>query len=225
MSLVTCGDASVMRGRIVLPSSGNWVADLAIDATKAPTGSVTIAAADGITLKGTVLDDRTAVHLDVCYLRVVGGAGGLWKDVSGAYRRAQLRDPLGAIMTTTGETLSMSVSSSVLGVPLDLWTLGRCRAARALDDLATAATKALGQAIRWRVLDDGSVWIGAEAWTATSMQAADVIVDVIPDERRVELGVETLTLLPGVNLDEVGNVAAVEHWIRPDKLRTWAWQA
>jgi hypothetical protein len=225
MSLVTCGGADVMRGRIILPSFGNWCADLAVDTALAPTGSIVIAAAGGIELHGTVLDDRTAVHLDVCYLRVVGGAGGLGKDVSGAYQRAQLRDPLNAIMKTTGEKLSTKVSDGVLGVSLNLWTLGRCRAARALDDLAAAAAKALGQTIRWRVLDDGTVWIGAETWPTVSMQTADVIVDVIPAERRVELGVETLTLLPGVHLDEVGKVAAVEHWIRPDKMRTWAWQA
>src|SRR5262249_51065188 len=103
MALVTCGGADVIRGRIVMPSTGTWVADLAVASAKPLRGVVTIAAAGGLTLKGAVVPDRTGVHLDSCHLRVVGGAGGLSKEVSGSYQRAQLRDPLNAVMSASGE--------------------------------------------------------------------------------------------------------------------------
>jgi hypothetical protein len=202
-----------------MPTRGTWIADLVIDAAEAVTGSVSIEAADGLTLNGTVLADRTGVHLDSCYLRIVGGAGGLGKNVSGSYQRAQLRDPLGAVLRAAGETQASNISVSILTAPLTRWTLGPCRAARALDDLARAA----GSDITWRVLEDGSVWMGAETWPELLLGDGDVISDAVPSARHYELAVDTLRLKPGVTIDGVGKVAAVEHFISPDRIRSTAW--
>lgn len=215
MALVTCA-GSVLRARIHLPLHGAWLADLVLDTATMPTGQQTIAADGGLSLVGTVVDG--GVFLDAAHVRMVGGAGGLAKIVpAAAYRSAQLRDPLGAITQASGESLSSTVSQSVLSTSLAVWTLTSQRAARCLDELAQAA------GVGWRILSDGTLWLGAESWSSASLPDGAAILEQHPTERRFAIGTTTPALLPGVNLDGVGNVVAVDHWIEPAKVRTWAW--
>jgi hypothetical protein len=50
-----------------------------------------------------------------------------------------------------------------------------------------------------------------------------VVRKVWPAEGRTVLGVQTLSLLPGVNLTDVGRVKRVDHWIMSGSLSSWAW--
>jgi hypothetical protein len=222
MALVTCAGADVERGRLHLPSRGAWQARIKLDVATAPTGGVTLAAAGGLTASGTVATG--GVQLDSAYVRIVGGAGGLGKSIApAAYRAALVRDPLAAILSAVGETLSPTVDPALLATLLPVWTHTAERASAALDHLAYAAGQALGQAITWRVLLDGTVWIGAESWPAASLPSGDDVLCFFPDEGRYEIGASTPSLAPGVNLAGVGHVAAVDHWVASDQVRTWAW--
>ncbi len=222
---VTCAGKDVLRGHISMPLSGIWWADLFLDdpgATSPPTGSVTLASREGLSFKGAVIAPG-GVELDTAHVRVVGGAAGLSREVKGAFRSARLRDPLDAILRTTGEQLSGTVSATLLALELAFFTLGKYQARRAIGDLVRIAEERLGAEVSWRFLSDGTLWIGTESWTAATLPQSDLVTDILPAEGRTVVGVETLSLLPGVDLENVGKVRAVEHWVSPGALSTWAW--
>jgi hypothetical protein len=223
MSLVTCAGADVLHGRVHLPGRRAWFASLVLDTATPPSGSVTIAADGGFSLKGTIVPD-SGVFLEASHVSVVGGAGGLSKIISpAAYERAQLRDPLNAIMNDSGESLSSTVAASITGLQLDKWTLVASTAAQALDELCGIASTLGGQPVTWRVLDDGTVWLGVESWPASKLSSNDDVLEFFPSEGRYVIGAATPSILPGVNLDGVGKVGAVDHYLRPDMVRSWAW--
>lgn len=218
MALITCGGLDVLDGRISLPLHGAWFAHLRLDGSAAPAGRVTIQAAGGLSIVGHVA--TAGVFCDVASVQVVGGAGGLGKTLApSAYQNAQLRDPLGAILNQAGESLSATVGSSVLGVELTSWTVVASTVGRALDELCGA----VGAGTTWRVLADGSIWLGADTWPGASIPKGSDLLDASPEDGRYILGVDTPWLLPGVALETVGNVLAVDHYITPSEVRTWAW--
>src|SRR6185295_18490020 len=183
-ALVTCAGADLQEGAVYLPARGAWLARLVLDTPKKPTGQVTIAAEKGFTLKGTVIDPG-GVFFHSAHVLVVGGAGGLKKLCTpAAYHGASLSDPLNAVLATGGETLSSTVSASVTGLILQQWTVVSVPVSAALDDLCGAASEALGKVITWRVLDDGTVWLGEETWPAAKMPAGSDLLEVFPAEGR-----------------------------------------
>jgi len=198
-----------------------------LDTATPPTGKVSLVAAGGFTLKGSVQPGRSGVDMmGRAHVCLVGGAGGLGTLVNpAAYENAQLGDPLRAVIAAAGETLSSTVSSSITSLILPKWTIVRQRAADLLDLLAQVASQRLGQLVTWRVLSDGTVWLGVETWPATAMPAGSDIINQYPAQSRFEIGAATPSILPGINLAGVGHVAAVDHWIRPDQVRSdvWIW--
>jgi hypothetical protein len=224
MALLTVGDADVIKGRLHFPQRGAWLAWLLLDTTAVPSGQVKLAADGGLSATGTV--KSAGVFLDSVALRLVGGAGGLGTIIPpAAYENGQLSDPLNAIMNASGESLSSTVDSSITSVQLTRWTHVAQSASAALDRLAFAAGQALGSTIVWRVLSDGTVWLGAESWPSQDLPAGSDLLKQYPDEGRFEIGAQTPSLLPGVNVPGIGNVAAVDHWIAPRSIRSDAWLA
>ena len=75
----------------------------------------------------------------------------------------------------------------------------------------------------WRVLADGTVWVGTEAWPDSGLleQTDYVETNEWPGENRIELGVETLKLLPGTTLGD-RKVSFVEHILRDGYVRSRA---
>lgn len=213
--------ASVQHGQLSLSVSGRWWADVIIDTATVPTGQVTIAADGGLSLVGTVA--RAGVRLDSVHARIVGGKNTLAAQVRGAWRFAQVRDPLNAVLAATGEQLA-PVDPALLALSLPLFTLAG-NAGSALDAIADAAARALGSEVNWRFLSDGTLWLGAESWPTATLPADAEVADTAPAEHRVIISAATPALLPGVNLDGVGKVAAVDHWVEPASVRTWAWLA
>lgn len=222
MAQITCGGADVLRGEFHFPARGPWWATLELDTATAPSGQVSIVVAGGFTLQGTVA--AGGVFADVAHVDVVGGAGGIGELVPrAAYQSGLLRDPLNAALRAGGEQLSATVSQQLLAVQLKFWSQIEERVGAALDRVAGAAGRALGKAITWRVLDDGTVWLGEESWPSATLPKADDVLEVLPADRRHVIGAEAPSLMPGVDLDGVGKVLAVDHWVAPDAVRTWAW--
>lgn len=224
MALVTVAGSDVLEGRIHMPIRGAWWAEFKLDASTAPTGAATITAAlGGITLSGTVI--RAGVFLGEVHIKLVGGANGLATIVGPlSYQSGQLGDPLAAIISKAGETLSSTTTSSIKSVSLPAWTMTATHAGQALDELCSAASQILGQSVSWRILPDGTVFVGVEAFPSATLPTGVDILDQFPAGGRVVLSVPTPTLVPGVNLTDVGaNVLGVDHWIQPDQVRTWAW--
>jgi hypothetical protein len=222
VAVVQCDGADVIRGRIHLPLRGPWWAELKLDTATAPSGQVTIEAHDGLSIVGTI--ERAAVFLDSAHVTLRGGHGGFAKVLSpSAYRNASFSDPLSTVLNEAGEAKSSTIAADILSIQLPFWTVNGETLSAELDELTYNAASALGEAVDWRLADDGSVWMGRESWDSASLPDGSDLIMSYPSEGRYVLGVPTLWLLPGVELENIGRVQGVDHWIEGHELRTWAW--
>lgn len=223
MSLVNVNDAGVLRGVIRLPLKRAWTAELVLDIATPPSGKVVLAAVDGLALHGAVV--FAGEQLDAAHVLLVGGAGGLNKIASGTWRQGQVRDPLDAIAKACGESLSSAIAGDVSSAQVPFWSIVEKPGALLLDELMGFASELTSKDVHWRILTDGTVWCGAEDWPKVKLLDGDDVLDFFPSERRYVIGPTTPSLLPGVDLDGVGKVIMVEHWIEPSAIRTFAWVA
>lgn len=224
MALITINNIAVLSGTIMMPLVGVWTADLVIDQ---PDGSgfdagtsVTIACANGVTLSGTVALDRTGDFLDAVHVRVLGGAGGLGKQATptcytqpGAY----VRDVVNGLVSDSGETLSDTADADFLGTNLTAWSVVQVPTAQALKTLIAIVQPGLS----WRILSDGKLWIGSESWPASTVSYE--LIEAHPTMGTYDLGFESPTITPGINLAGVGQVNRVEHTIESNRIRSHVW--
>lgn len=222
MATVQCGGVDVLHGEIHLPLKGSWWADLKLDTATPPTAgsSTTIAAINGINITGTI--GKAGVFIGTSVVRVYGGAGGLGNTVpAAAYQNALLRDPLGYVLKSCGETASNTIAPSVSNLLLTTWTITAKKGARCLDELCWA----VGQGVNWRNLADGTVWLGTETWPSQSLPTDSEVVWQYAVGPRYEIACGTPFLMPGVSLPDIGglNVGGVSHWIDDSIIRTWAY--
>lgn len=194
MSALTCNGHPVVAARLTMPESGAWVGQLELVAEEVAVGAlVTLASFDGkLTLVGTVV--RGKMIADRYTALVVGGAGGLEKNVTAqGYRTSPAQIVAAGICTEVGETLAPSPDLAVL---LTSWTRAAGSARAALDSLA----KHLG--VPWRVNALGLVEFGAPLYLPADDETA---VELDRDEARgvLTLGVEVPRLLPGTTIREV----------------------
>jgi hypothetical protein len=223
MALVTCSGIDVLRMRVHMPQRRAWWAWLDVDTADVPSGKVQINAAGGLALTGTV-KQPSGMFLNSAWIRVVGGGGGLDRTVTArAFENAQLGDPLRVILADGGESLSSKIAASITSVFLSKWTVTATSVARSIDALAYAASSSLQQHVIWRVLADGTVWIGVETWPPLVMPTGADVLEQAPDEGRYVIGATTPFLTPGVNLDGVGNIVGADHWVSAMQVRTDAW--
>lgn len=210
MTAVTANGAPVLHATIGMPLSGAWVARMAADADAVPSGAVTIEIEGGATLKGFAR--RSGDAFGRVEVLVVGGAGGLSKELDARYYTgAPAQTVLGDILRESGETLSSTADAGALGTYLQKWTRTRARAGRQVAELLGPLD------VSWRVLDDGSIWVGSDTWPAASLDYD--IVAKSPGEDRWVIAEETLGLRPGVTLDG-RRVSYVAHSITPEAIRT-----
>jgi hypothetical protein len=208
--LVSCNDIRVNSGEIAMPRIGTWVADFALDGAP-PTGACTISVADGaVVFRGTVV--RTNSFRERHSVLVVGGAGGLSGYVPHKHHRAvPVETPIGAILADAGETLSSTSDAATLRTRLAAWS----RRAGTGGDALTTLLDDVGAA--WRVLDDGTVWVGAETWPA-----ATVAMQVTSDggtQDSAEVATDLPVLRPGTTVGG-RKVSTVIHRFDPNRVRT-----
>lgn len=216
------GGAAILRAHFTLPLAGVWSCDLDVDTDSEITGAVTLEV-DGVeTWRGTVVDG--AVTHGLWRGRIVGGAAGLRSTLPAtAYRDATRADVVRDALAEAGE--SISAASGDLSAAIARFHRAEGAAARAIDATATA----LGYG--WRVLDDGTVWLGAETWPAAP-EADVTLLDSDPRERHYTLGGDVLGIRPGQLLqvrDEAADVfvrcGAVRLVVEPDAFTATVWTA
>jgi hypothetical protein len=217
VSDLSLNGSAVQHGTLRLPRVGAWTADLVVDTDAAPTGSVALTSADGAhKLQGTVV--RAGVDGERAHVLVVGGAGGLGREVAPVYYRGvPLRLPIGEVLRAAGETLSTTSDAAVLGRLLGKWTRERASAGTLLGHLLDAVGGV------WRVADDGSVWVGEETWPTADAADVDLIADD-PSHGRVTVGAASLPL--GIRPGTVYNgqrVSYVEHTFDAEAARAEVW--
>lgn len=218
MALLTCAGAAVLEAKLSLPRVGAWRAELVLDgatAASVPGQRVELAVAGGRKWSGTIVEGGP--FLDASKVRLVGGAGGLSLPATPRFfRQPFARDVLAALLRTAGETVAATADAALLATRLVRWAVVEQPIGLALASLA----ERLGAS--WRVLADGGVWLGVEAWPAQSLVGLDLLRER-PEDGILEFGAEAPALLPGVDLEGHGHVGLVEHMVTPDRVRTTVW--
>lgn len=223
MALLTVAGFPVTRGRVVLPREGGWHADLWLDANTAPSGGVALSWADGAaTWQAAVVPGRAGVATEggPASVRLVGGAGGLATVLDGqSYRNTSARIILGHLLGAAGERLSPTSPASVVDLLLPRWSRMRASAGTQLDALASA----LG--VLWRVLPDGSVYVGPEPGGTLTLDADSAVTNRAPAVGRIIVAVATpWTLVPGQSF-EGARIDEIIHRITDREVRSELWRA
>ncbi len=224
MALVTANDVAVLNGSIMMPLNGIWTADIVVDQTEVDGfeagDSVTIASQDGFSFVGTVAPFRAGEFIDSVHVRILGGAGGMSSPVrpqSFVQPSAYVRDVLNALASDSGETLSSTISSSFTQSNLVAWAITAGPVSSALNVLLDIVAPTFG----WRMLADGTLWMGVETWPESS--AEHTILDHNPIEGTYMLGADSPLITPGVSLPVIGNINRVEHQLGQGMVRSKVW--
>ena len=216
------GGAAILRACISLPFAGVWSADIEVDTDEEVAGAVTIEVDGAVSLRGAAVDG--GVTHGLWRGRIVGGAGGLRRPLPAlAYLDALRSDVVRDALAEAGESLSSTAGD--LSAVVARFHRAEGAAARAID--ATAAALGYG----WRVLGDGTVWLGVETWPA-SPEADITLLEHDPRERRYTLGGEVLGVRPGQLLqvrdegaDVFVRVGPVRLEVEPDHFTATVWSA
>lgn len=215
MSEATANGVTVIAGTIVMPRVGAWRADLELDLEDASKviGNVSIAVGDltfeGFSQEATAFSARTQ-------LRVVGGRGGLGKPTKPRfYQSIPARVPLEDILVEGGEKLSSTSAADKTGTSLPLWTRPAGVVSEGLELLVEELSAV------WRILPDGTVWVGVESWPEAKLKDVLILADA-GHEASVQFVSDTPSLKPGM-LFQNRRVSRVELAIGPSATRTTAW--
>ncbi len=224
MSLINVNGVGVLSGVINMPLLGFWNADLVIDqpdGTGFAAGTAAqIVAEDGITLNGTVVPLRTGSFLDSVHVRVIGGAGGMAKSATPrgyAQPGATVRDVLNGLMSDSGETLSSTIDPGFLATNLNAWSTNQGLVSQGLISLLDI----VAPESNWRILGDGTLWIGIDTYPTLAPELVSLVNN--PSEGTFDLGLDSPSVVPGINIQDIGNVNRVEHRISADKIRARVW--
>lgn len=193
MTYATVAGLPMHSGTMRLPFSGEWRLEAELTSTSADdlAGTVEVSVG-GQVFVGTVDAERVGVDAGgAVSVVVLGGAGQLDQDIPRqGYTNTTVGAVLKGIAAAAGETLSASVGQDVLATPLTRWTRTRGPARDALRQLA----EHFGWS--WRILQDGTLWLGAELWPESGL--TDYVLELEePKAARDELAVETLFPRPG----------------------------
>jgi len=162
MSDATINSQIIYRADHKQPYAGAWTAEVEHDSDAPITGSASIVLL-GRTWIGTVVADPNDSTISLSgdsggfyRCRVVGGAGGLQKQVEPTEwaQGALVQTVLGYILSAGGETASVTIDPALLTKVLPQWSVVQ----GTVDAALAALCESLG--VIWRTLDDGSIWIG-----------------------------------------------------------------
>jgi hypothetical protein len=211
----TANGHTVLEAVVMLPRVMVWQADLVIDSADATpfTGTVTLSLADGALFLVGAPWRPPAVWRDHTHVRIVGGAAKLRTRLdAGAFTKTTARAILLDIVSGAGERLSDTIDPALLGTHLDSWVRLESSAGAALTSIAAE----LGAV--WRVLPDGSIWLGAETWPDAAPSDYTILDRNIEDAIML-IGADAPTLLPGT-MFEGGKVGRVVHRLGQANTRT-----
>lgn len=215
--MLTVNGHSALHASIYLPRNGVWQADLRVDTVEDIVGAVTLDLDGKLTLKGTVI--QGGMWQDTGSFRVLGGAGGLRLIAKPKhYTNASLRIVLSDLLAGAGERLASSSDASVLKRRVDAWTSAALPTGRLITQLLASTGTA-----SWRLLPDGTVWVGQETWSDSGLTTGDYqVLSENPAQAEAILGVETPLLMPGTTLGG-RRVSYVEHRFGQPETRISAW--
>jgi hypothetical protein len=210
MSETTLNSKSVIKGSVNIPKNGAFWIDVIVDTDEDITGAATFAHGTAMSLTCFVV--KGGVDEGVWKGQLIGGNGGLNTRLKAkSYRRTFGRVILNDILTSSGETLSPTVSSDILGKFFDHWSRTEDTCARCLDRIATA----LG--VSWRVLDDGTVFFGVDLFTESTELFTEERNE--PSEGWAKFS-DATWVRPFMSLSDGKKIVAVEHLFGAIKVRS-----
>lgn len=149
-----------LSGKIFEPRVGTWYANVELDAEELPTGLVTLSFFETHEFTGTVTSARSVADEGRVKLRIDGGGGNLDQPIEPRhFQNASAQSIVRDVTTQTGDTIA---AASQLSQRYRHWTRPRTIAHAEIQSVA----EALGYA--WRILRDGTLWIGPETWPEAS---------------------------------------------------------
>lgn len=221
MALTTANGVGVIEGTIVRPLVGVGTMDLKLDQVgSSPTGftpgtQVTVASAGGYSVVGVVDPNRGGSFLDSVHVRVICGAGGMAQLAPPrSFGQALVRDVISWLLKNAGETLSSTADAGLLATSLPAWTI----MGHTVGWNLRALLRIVAPTMNWRILADGTVWIGNETWPAAS--GTFDTMDQDPADGSYVLGVEAPFVVPGTSIAGLGNVNRCIDVIVGGKMRT-----
>jgi hypothetical protein len=195
MSFAQLAGSDIISARVTLRLAGAWEAEVVVASSdpSAFQGQVRLeVGAD--TLTGTV----TAADADagnLVQVRLVGGAGGLGATVAPqGYNNPTRQVVLQDALAVGGEALSATADQGVLSAQIRSWSRLSGTVAEAVWTLTDHASST------WRVLLDGTVWVGSDTWDEVDASLVTVESED-PANGVVRLALESFAVLPGMALD------------------------
>jgi hypothetical protein len=213
---VKANGLQVLKAELTLPASGPWIGKFEANGSEVLSGAVTLDFGDGaMQLNGTIPAGGAEVYADRVLARIVGGAAGLQTTVGGkAYREATLGLIAGDLLREAGETLSTSSSQDALQTVYRYWVRLQNPAQREIALLLRRA------GVSWRVLADGTLWLGTESWPESALVYPNyTLLENVKQEGRAKIAADVPCVFPGETF--LGqHVATVEHYLEGSKLST-----
>lgn len=149
--------------------------------------------------------------------RIVAGANGLRAMVKPRdYHQPAFTTVLRDVLADAGEKASPTIVSAVLTRQMAHWTTLAMPAGQALRNLVELGAPGMS----WRHLPDGTVWVGAEAWTPWPEALAET--EVMAEDGVSVFGLEYPYLLPGYTIDD-RKIDVVELTAEGGKVRARVW--
>jgi hypothetical protein len=189
----------VLDGEVMMQATGPWHATLTVDLDEEspPTGQF-VFQEGGIEFRGTILPSRAGAHGGTTKIKVVGGAGGLSRTLPArnyAGGVTRVKTVVDDILRDSGETLSSTSDASLLARQLTGWqrASGQNGEGGRGSDALTLLCDQFGA--NWRVLRDGTVWIGTDAWP--EVEPDGVVEDANWSDGSVLIAGESPTHVPG----------------------------
>lgn len=210
--MTTIGGTDVLTADVSMPYLGIWHIDGEASAGSSALTGAQVFEDHGVAFSGTIL--RATIIGGRLKFRMVGGKGKLSQDVPAAHwnrptRGTVIRDTLAAC----GEVLSGTVAESVLTARLDQWKRNEGPASRALQAICDH------EGLIWRVLRDGTVWVGLEEYPTATVK--HILIDEDWSAGVIDIAPDAPDLLPGVTFRDQ-RIRYVKHSIRQSSIRSEA---
>lgn len=204
----TLNDLNLLSCTIQEPRIGVWQAVVDVDSEAAVSGAATLTV-DGVTWTGTIV--KGDLYAGRFHAQLVGGAGKLAAILPAKYyQNTSLRVVVDDLMRGTGETLSAASDASIRGHQVSRWMHVKGKASVALKAVADE----LG--LTWRVLRDGTIWLGVEQWSEARPTYDET--DRVPGRDSVTIAPDAPTVAPGTTFLE-RRVSRVTTTVKGDLLR------
>jgi hypothetical protein len=171
---LTLSDGSirnVMEGTVTLPRAGIWLSDLIVIGASAIEGKVVLNLGN-VAMPAVV--SRSPIIDGTVHARILGGTGNLSANASVAhYSHPLASDIMRDLLRDAGQALSATSDTDVMSTSLGAWTTLEAPTGIMLSALCSA----LGDGIGWRVLFDGTLWIGQERWPTSPLEFRSLVED------------------------------------------------